>query len=390
MPSKILNLKSEFLNIICFDVPFPADYGGAIEEFYKIKSLHRLGVKIYLHCFVYGDRTMRDELKNYCEKVYYYKRERKFKDIFSDLPFIVKSRMHDELLQNLLSNDFPILFDATHTTGFISHPELKNRAKLVRLHNIEWIYYRVLLSQAVSLKERLFFHQEYKKLKAYDKQLIHADVLSCLSESDFEYYKDKFPEKKVQLDFVFHENERVESIAGKGDYILYHGNLSLSDNYSMLMRLLSNELKNCTHKIILAGKSPHKMLIDFVKEISADSEKRMDIQLIANPSNEALHTLIQQSHVCLSMAENPSGVKLKLINSLYKARFVISNEKALAGSGLESLVYIAEENDLPTLIDKLMQQQFKEKEIRERKVLLEEKYNNLKNAHQIMNAINNI
>lgn len=378
------------LNIICFDVPFPADYGGAIEEFYKIKSLHRLGVKIYLHCFVYGDRTMRDELKNYCEKVYYYKRERKFKDIFSDLPFIVKSRMHDELLQNLLSNDFPILFDATHTTGFISHPELKNRAKLVRLHNIEWIYYRVLLSQAVSLKERLFFHQEYKKLKAYDKQLIHADVLSCLSESDFEYYKDKFPEKKVQLDFVFHENDKVQSIAGKGDYILYHGNLSLSDNYSMLMRLLSNELKNCTHKIILAGKSPHKMLVDFVKKISDDTQKRMNIQLIANPSNEALHTLIQQSHICLAMAENPSGVKLKLINSLYKARFVISNEKALTGSGLESLVYIAEENDLGELVNKLMQQEFKQKEINERKILLEEKYNNLKNAQQIINAIINI
>ena len=34
------------LNIICFDVPFPANYGGAIEEFYKIKALHQLGVKI--------------------------------------------------------------------------------------------------------------------------------------------------------------------------------------------------------------------------------------------------------------------------------------------------------------------------------------------------------
>lgn len=50
MHSQISNLKSDFLNIICFDVPFPADYGGAIEEFYKIKSLHAAGVKIYLHC----------------------------------------------------------------------------------------------------------------------------------------------------------------------------------------------------------------------------------------------------------------------------------------------------------------------------------------------------
>lgn len=138
-------------------MPCPADYGGAIEEFYKIKALHQLGVKIHLHCFLYGDRKKRNELDKYCEKVYYYKRERSIKDIFSNLPFIVKSRMKDDLLANLLSNDYPILFDATHTTGFLSHPKLKDRKKIVRLHNIEWIYYRILLSQAVSLKEKNLF-----------------------------------------------------------------------------------------------------------------------------------------------------------------------------------------------------------------------------------------
>ena len=379
MQSQVSNLKPEFLNIVCFDVPFPADYGGAIEEFYKIKSLHQLGVKIHLHCFLYGDRTEQKELEKYCEKVYYYKRERKLKDIISQLPFIVKSRMHDELLQNLLNNDFPILFDATHTTGFLNHSKLKDRKKVVRLHNIEWIYYRILLSQAVSLKEKIFFYLEYKKLKEYDKQLINADVLSCLSQTDVEYYQEKFPEKKMNLDFVFHENSIVNCISGNGNYILYHGNLSLSDNYSLVIQLLSNELKNCAHKIILAGKNPHKMLVDFVKGKS-------NIQLIANPTNEELHTLIQHAHICLAMAANPSGVKLKLINSLFSAKFVIANEAALNGSGLESLVYISDENDLQELIDKLMQRDFKEDEINERKVLLSEKYNNLKNAQQIIDA----
>ena len=380
MRSQISNLKSQNLNIICFDVPYPADYGGAIEEFYKIKSLYTLGVKIHLHCFIYGDRKVEKELENYCEKVYYYKRKRSVKFIFSNIPFIVKTRMHEELLQNLLSNDFPILFDATHTTGFLNHPELKQRMKLVRLHNIEWIYYRILLAKAVSLKEKIFFYLEYKKLKEYDKQLINADILSCLSQTDFEYYQEKFPTKKVNLNFVFHENETVKSLPGIGDYILYHGNLSLSDNYSLVIDLLSNELKNCTHKIVLAGKNPNKMLVDFVKN-------KTNIQLVSNPTDEALHDLIQQAHICLAMAANPSGVKLKLINSLFSARFVISNETALTGSGLESLVYISDDADLLELIDKLMQQEFKADEINDRKVLLTEKYNNAENAQQIFNSI---
>lgn len=365
------------LNIICFDVPCPADYGGAIEEFYKIKAVYQLGVKIHLHCFVYGDRNEQNELDKYCEKIYYYKRERSIKDIFSNLPFIVKSRMKDDLLANLLSNDYPILFDATHTTGFLNHPKLEERKKIVRLHNIEWIYYRILLSQAVSLKEKIFFYQEYKKLKEYDKQLIHADVLSCLSQTDYEYYQEKFPDKKVSLDYVFHENNNINSVAGKGDYILYHGNLSLSDNYNLIIQLLSNDLKNCTYKIILAGKNPHTTLQKFVKG-------KNNIELIANPTDDILNGLMKKAHICLAMAANPSGVKLKLINSLFNARFVISNEAALTGSGLDSLVYIAEENDLPDLIDKLMLKEFKQEEIDERNSLLSEKYNNLNNARQII------
>ena len=368
------------LNIVCFDVPCPADYGGAIEEFYKIKALYQLGVKIHLHCFVYGDRNEQNELDKYCEKIYYYKRERSIKDIFSNLPFIVKSRMKDDLLANLLSNDYPILFDATHTTGFLNHPKLKDRKKIVRLHNIEWIYYRILLAQAASLKEKIFFYQEYKKLKEYDKQLIHADVLSCLSQTDYEYYQEKFPDKKVSLDYVFHENNNINSVAGKGDYILYHGNLSLSDNYNLIIQLLSNDLKNCTYKIILAGKNPHTTLQKFVKG-------KNNIELIANPTDDILNGLMKKAHICLAMAANPSGVKLKLINSLFNARFVISNEAALNGSGLESLVFITEENDLPDLIDKLMLKEFKQDEIDERNSLLSDKYNNLNNARQIINQL---
>ena len=377
MVNSRLTTHDSRLNIICFDIPYPADYGGAIEEFYKIKALYQLGVKIHLHCFVYGDRNEQNELDKYCEKVYYYKRERSIKDIFSNLPFIVKSRMKDDLLANLLSNDYPILFDATHTTGFLSHPKLKDRKKIVRLHNIEWIYYRILLSQAVSLKEKIFFYQEYKKLKEYDKQLIHADVLSCLSQTDYEYYQEKFPDKKVSLDYVFHENNNINSIPGKGDYILYHGNLSLSDNYNLIIQLLSNDLKNCTYKIILAGKNPHTTLQQFVKG-------KNNIELISNPTDEILNGLMKEAHICLAMAANPSGVKLKLINSLFNARFVISNEAALTGSGLDSLVYIAEENDLPDLIDKLMLKEFKQDEIDERNSLLSDKYNNLNNARQII------
>ena len=383
MHSQISNLKSDFLNIICFDVPFPADYGGAIEEFYKIKSLHAAGVKIYLHCFVYSGRTKQKELEKYCEQVFYYERKRTLKDFFSGIPFIVKTRMHQQLLHNLLSNNFPILFDGTHTTGFLNHPDLKERKKLVRLHNIEWIYYRVLFDSAYALKEKLFFYYEYKKLRAYDKKLEHADFLSCLSQTDADYYREKFPDKKISLEYVFHENETVSCLPGNGSYILYHGNLSLLDNYQIIIQLLANELSTCKHQIVIAGKNPDKTLVEFVKN-------RPTVNLVPNPSAAEMDELILNAHICLAVAKNSSGVKLKLINSLFKARFVVSDEQAIHGCGLEELCFIPQDElEFPVLIDKLMQQTFTGADIQQRKNELLFKYDNKLNALKILNAIFN-
>ncbi len=367
------------LNIICFDVPFPADYGGAMEEFYKLNSLHDLGVKIYLHCFVYGDRKPQPTLENYCEKVFYYERKKSIIDIFSSIPFIIKSRENNDLLQNLLSNDFPILFDGTHSVFYLNYPEFKNRRKVVRLHNIEWIYYSVLSNSSYTLKEKIFYFLEYKKLRKYDATLINADSLSCLSQTDFEYYKDKFPDKNISLEHVFHENTTIKCKTGKGDYLLYHGNLSVLDNYKAVIDLLNNELKNCTHKIIIAGKNPSETLIDFVKTKS-------NIQLIANPTNEALDMLIVNAQICLAIANNPSGIKLKLINSMYRGRFIFSNESAFVGSGLDDCVINM--NDFSNeLLDEYMQKEFTQDEIDKRTFILNDKYDNLKNAAQLLKQL---
>ena len=67
-------MAERHLHIITHDIPFPADFGGVIDIFYKIKSLHQNGVKIHLHCFE-NKRTRQIELEKYCEAVYYYERK---------------------------------------------------------------------------------------------------------------------------------------------------------------------------------------------------------------------------------------------------------------------------------------------------------------------------
>ena len=108
-----LNLSKQLtkkLNIVCFDVPFPATYGGVMDVFYKIRSLSESGIQIYLHVFHYG-RQEQVELTKYCAKVNYYPRKTTFVNNIGFLPYIVKSRSNKDLISNLKAVEAPILFE---------------------------------------------------------------------------------------------------------------------------------------------------------------------------------------------------------------------------------------------------------------------------------------
>ena len=102
-------------------MPFPPDYGGVMDVFFRIKHLKEAGFIIILHCFDYNDRAgdanIR-KLKEYCQEVHIYSRKKSIFSLLGKQPFIVHSRQNKLLLSNLLKNDYPILFEGIHTTAF--------------------------------------------------------------------------------------------------------------------------------------------------------------------------------------------------------------------------------------------------------------------------------
>ena len=116
------------LNIVSFDVPYPPNYGGVQDVFYKIFWLNKYGVKIHLHCFK-SNRIESKELENLCEEVFYYQRNTSWISNFSLLPYTVKSRPIKELKRNLLKNNFPILFEVLHTCYLLKDFEFLERKK---------------------------------------------------------------------------------------------------------------------------------------------------------------------------------------------------------------------------------------------------------------------
>ena len=157
---------SDSLHIISFDIPYPANYGGVIDVFYKVKALHEAGVKVHLHCYEYG-REHSAELNEYCESVHYYKRSTSKALLLHGLPYVVVSRRSEDLVDRLCEDKLPILFEGLHSCYLLGDNRLFGRKRLVRTHNVEHHYYQALAQAEENTFKRTYFQREAKKLEKY-------------------------------------------------------------------------------------------------------------------------------------------------------------------------------------------------------------------------------
>ena len=360
------------LHIISFDIPYPANYGGAIDVFHKIRCLNTQGIKIILHCFEYGERKSSRELEKICEKVYYYKRDTSFINHLSFLPYNVKSRSDKDLKQNLLKDNYPILFEVLHTCYLLNDPDFKNRKKLFRHSNIEHDYFLELAKGENSFLKKMYLNIEAFKLKRFEKQITHADCILSVSEADLEYFKKTYPNTPSIYLPSFHQFDELQCKQGKGDYILYHGNLSISENYNAALWLIENVFSKIKYPIIIAGLNPPQHLIEIIK-------KYPHITLRKNCTEQEMQSLIEDAQIHCLYTEQATGLKLKLLNVLYSGRFVIANPAMLAGTQLTSACCIANTSkDYIQQINALFPEEFTLEEIIIRKNLISSMDNKVK------------
>lgn len=374
--------KNITIHIISFNVPYPANYGGVIDVFYQIKTLHELGIQIILHCFEYG-RKKAPELEEYCQKVYYYPRKTGLLNQFSRLPYIVYSRRNDVLKSNLLKDNHPIIFQGVHCCFLLDQNEFKNRLKIVRLHNIEWKYYHSLYEQEKNWIKKLFFKIESTKLKQFEEQVItkHADHLLAISLDETNYLKTHNV-KSLHYISAFHANNKTTSKTGIGTYALYHGDLSVKDNENAALFLIDEIFSKIDTKLILAGLNPGKLLLEKAASFN-------HIQVQANLPKADMESLIQNAQINILISFNSAGVKLKLLNALYNGRHCIVNQPIIQNTGLENLCHCHDDpEEIIQKIKILMKEEFTAAELLKRESALQNSpFSNLTNAKKTLNII---
>lgn len=308
-----------------------------------------MGLQIILHCFEYGNRLRQaadgnntsDSLENYCERVYYYPRRTGWRGLYwKAYPYMVASRRNSSLLENLTADNqdnIPILFEGLHTCFYLTHKALKNRPKLVRIHNIEADYYRQLCQNEPLGVKKAYFYVEQYLLKRYEKVLAAADALLPIALPDAAYLAQHF-EQKIRYVPAFHGNTIHDIGHEIGNFALYHGNLQVNENKLAALFLVEKVFTTIDYPLVIAGKINDTFLINKIKNSK-------NITLIPNPTQAVLDELLGKAQIQILPTFQNTGIKLKLINSLYNGRHCLVNTAMVAGTGLEPLCHIADTDD---------------------------------------------
>ncbi|HMP94933.1 MAG TPA: glycosyltransferase family 4 protein, partial [Phnomibacter sp.] len=321
------------LHIVCLDVPYPVDYGGVFDLFYKIKALCEEGVKIHLHCYEYG-RGQQPALNAYCETVQYYPRDKGWITMLKGIPYMVGSRSNKQLLQNLLANDYPILMEGIHCTYFMHTGQLPKERCFVRLHNVEYQYYNHLSKTCKSPFKSWYYKLESRLLKPYEEALKDKGNFWTVTQRDMEIYNRELGYPSVDYLPLYLPEYQPEFPQSNGHFCLYHGNLSVPENEYAATWLLQEIFSQIEIPFVIAGKNPSPALERL-------AHQQAHTCIVANPPEREMQELIKKAHINILPSFNNTGIKLKLINALYLGKHCLLNSAGVEGTGLESCCHIA-------------------------------------------------
>jgi hypothetical protein len=146
------------------------------------------------------------------------------------------------------------------------------------------------------------------------------------------------------------------------------------ENHQAAIYLIKSVFSKMDKDVIIAGKEPKSSLIELIKT-------HPNIKLRANIPQEEMDELIQNAQCNVLFTFQATGLKHKLLNSLYKGRFVIANDKMVMNSGLDLLCRIANTPDeILACINQVWGVEKSIERIEERRKILLESYSNESNA----------
>jgi len=229
------------------------------------------------------------------------------------IPYIVSSRRSKVAEHKSAVQRGMVLINGPHCSG-IYHP--KNA--ILRLHNPESIYYKSLAVRSNGMRS-LYLRWESRRLREWEKKLAkewNGQVWS-LTSTDSDYWNQMTPLSKSKVvgpmkTFIFN----IPQSKPNKKILLVPGKFSVIENENAALISLNSQ----DWEIIWAGHGASSNL-----KIKGASR----VKYIDSPNDEYISKLFSDAQAVLVHADHKLGIKIKLIQALYQARFIIAHENAL-------------------------------------------------------------
>lgn len=354
--------------IVCFDTPYPSNYGGAIDIERKFNYFKARNIKIDLICTCFDHER----------KVYFEKFIQENKDIFNAfhielinvsifkaflgfnfLPFsVIVRKFKFDKISFLKSSTYDMVvvehMKTTYQVKELGQTLTKKGVKpdfWLRLHNDEAAYYRNMFKASKSWKA-IFFWSESLKYNRYQRKVLKDNLFKgflYISTNDLEKFTPYTSANSInKLLPIFQEVSNIQRTEQKEIDLFYVGNLELEDNIQALKRMIffieKHQLQN--YKIVIAGKCSSSLKQQKIRDIFKQNNS---ISFQFNVPKDELDRLFKNAKFFLNFSANESGVKTKLIEAIDYQIPVISNQEGVVGSGYEELVILEDKLEITFL-----------------------------------------
>ena len=360
------------LNVISGYVPNPNSLGDAQQTFWLLEALFAAGIDVHLYTFSEqgsnvdaGIMSTPDaQLSKICSSVTTYPINQGHRNFSFSEPYATAKYQHDQLENDLESNNYPILIEGMGPSGLALSKALASRKIWVRLLTYAPAYFRYLQERSSAPLKKLFYQREavlsiriLKKINQRVNWIVTSDI-------DKKTLADSFLGGNIQILAPFkNSNSIVSSKPGLGNYCLFQGNLSDAATHKTARWLLTHVFHNLKVPFVITGNKPSPSLVTL-------AHSKPHTCIVANPSSSERQDMIEKAQIIIQPSFIKDVADEALIEGIKKGRHCLTNNKTINSHLAACYHQGSSANAFQEIIIQLYHHPFSEEEIETRKRLI--------------------
>lgn len=340
--------KYKKIAILSPEAVYPANTGGRIVVFNKIKYLAKLGYKIALFCIVDNDKE--GKLQNKVlkkmgiESFYYNRNKHKVHNLLGSirLPYAVQSRNNISLRKklsqlikakevDLIDVEFPQMAANILNMSVIQKYGIK---VILNQHNIEYLAMKSISQSFNNPIKRMIYKIEAIRLQGFEKKVYKSNLIDAytfVSKDDLQIFKDNYINLGVPCE-VFsigsddHSNNKIKM----NQNIIIVGKMSYPPNAEGVKWFIKKVWPKITSKkpsakLYVVGKDPDESLLKLKSE-----------NIIITGTVDSVQPYYTNSSVVAIPIFSGGGVKTKLIEAASYKMPIVTTPLGVLGTNFKN------------------------------------------------------